>query len=635
MAISKTLLAQMYYDAYENNDIDKREKYQQQILDDEDFGEVTIQTVDGEELTITRRLILANAYYIAYSKNNALKRDKFSRLILDDADFGKIEISGSDGKQITVSHALILANMAEQTAKEFPKNITGECLCELYRDPDRKKYHLAQAKKARKSYRKNSEDVLNTRLDLIEQAYDNLVSSGSVDEQEVVQKLTAYLLTAYEGLVFYQIPSDDGKAKVEQLAKRAEARGLSIPNLQYCDCLSDGISDRLFDVAARGKRQEVIDYLNNPFIKTVAGNEIDDLDESSEKSKSGSFDKRTSKNCKHYSKVARVKPSIDEEYAMATFKSEIEDLKDISDEAKAALLADGAEIKTTLLYTPVRKVNYKGSDVTYRWSGSMMGDLHPDYDGGYSRDRIEKSGTYSDYGDSGSYLDDIGGIGVVDPTDAQWRDAETEPLKNDGDYIKPDYSKKLSPPSFQGLSGVESSIMFENFGTTIGVSLRAEAMNSRSYNFTFGELLFFPVYSVWIKSGGYIAYGYVNGTKPCNAYVREFAELKGADDFTLHISEKYPDKTPQAKKKAKKAQKNGRAATIIMTIMACATLIATVLAMVIKGEFIGIRACIPAVIALLCPKPFKGKAAKIIFALIHFAAFFESCSLLLYAIGAM
>lgn len=262
----------------------------------------------------------------------------------------------------------------------------------------------------------------------------------------------------------------------------------------------------------------------------------------------------------------------------------------------------------------------------------MRGDLHQDYDGGYSYDRIEKSGTYLDYGDSGSYIDDIGGIGVVSPT--SWGDANTEPLKNDGSYIKPNYSKTLCAPSGSGgLSrGAEYSIMLENFGTTSGVSLRTEAMSSRRYSYEFGELFFFPVYSVWIKSGSYVAYGYVNGTKPCNAYVLEFAELKGADDFILYRSQKYPDKTPQAKKKA---QKKGGAASVIMIITALATLIATALAMVIKGEFIGIKGCLPAVIALLCPTRSKSKAAKIIFALIHLVAFAASCSLLLSTIGAM
>lgn len=564
------------------------------------------------------KILLAKMYYDEYlsmpreSAGVNEKLEKYKKKILDDADFGDVEIE-VNGRRLTVNHALIFKHALIGLYDAFPKN-DAPSAAQKYEDVEAslKDYYSSAKRKAEREYRrKNKEALLYEKLSEIESAYDRYAACCDESTDDYAKQMLGDI---YSYLVFYYRPDEKGKAAVGAIIQRAQERGIAIPSLQYSACTPRELSERLDEEHIREKKKAAIRYLMDPQIETVGVSEISDLESTA-----------GIELHEHYQLLTRLDPTVEVDYAVATFKSELEDMKDITDEAREALISADAEVKTDLIFTPWRTVMWNSTPATYYWKQKWRGadDIWRWYEGNYTLG-----------GGTATRMESLGSLSQYTKTE-NWRDRPHSSLKENDKYIMPE---KKSPDFPSEISASEYVARRDIIGElkarreyVDNAELIVSCTGEPSYDFSLGYLAFFPLYSIWIKSGSYVAYGFADATVSGKVTVLEVSKIHD-DDIELLVSEKF--KADEFKTRAEKlsagaggaalASGEVKRSTLLSRISTWATVIVSLATMLIARGKVGLLSLLPALIALLLPKRSSKQSVRIIMTVLTVAALFAS-----------
>lgn len=564
------------------------------------------------------KILLAKMYYDEYLSMPREpagvneKLEKYKKKILDDADFGDVEIE-VNGRCLTVNHALILKHALIGLCDAFPKNDAPNA-AQRYEDAEaslKGYYSSAKSKAERKYRRKNREALLYDKLSEIESAYDRYAACCNEGADSDAKQMLGDI---YSYLVFYYRPDEKGKAAVGAIIQRAQERGIAIPSLQYSACTPIELAKRLDEEHIREKKKAAIRYLMDPQINTVTASEISELESAA-----------GIELHEHYQLLTRLDPTVEVEYAVATFKSELEDMKDITDEAREALLSADAEVRTDLIFTPWRTVMWNSTPATYYWKQKWRGadDIWRWYEGNYTLG-----------GGTATRMESLGSLSKYTKTE-NWKDRPHSSLKENDKYIMPE---KQLPDFPSEISASEYVARREIIGE---LKARREYVDNAElivsctveprYDFSLGYLAFFPLYSIWIKSGGYVAYGFADATVTGRVTVLEVSKIHD-DDIELLVSARF--KTDDFKTRAEKlsAGAGGKAlasgevkrSTLLSRISTWSTVIISLATILLRGGKAGLISFLPALIALILPKRSSNRIVRIIMTVLTVAALLAS-----------
>lgn len=540
-----------------------------------------------------KKTLLAKMYFdeLLKEKKDLNKLAKYEQQIMDDADFGDVEIIKND-ESIVINHVFVLSKRLPIMISKFPSN----------RAVYYAKYsNYKEMKKQRKNYRKeNKEEDLLFKLSEIEQTYDVLYDKFlkyCTDDNETVDKIKSIVGDVYSMIAFYYLPNEEEKPKFEELLKRAEKRNITINNLEHCELASKEMRQQAAKNALIIKKKQAIAEILNFDIETVSFDVIDKY----------TFDEQiTLGRC--------IDPSIDKDYAIALFKSEIEDLNDISDEIKKLLNSDDAEIKIKMVNVPYRTISFSSTPAEYYWKVAWR-----DHNDNWYR----REGDYS-YGG--------GNVGRLSSCPAKYMyesfietsNFRNRPCKgiteNKGDnYVMPSNSAPSIPDDLlvrdndarQSLiNDLKARKAYAESG--IGLNWVFQRTVDPTYQYNIEELIFFPIYSIWIKKDNYVAYGYVDASSPGNVSILEIIELKGEEDFQLYVSKIRKQEAYELKEVEEVKTKSS--VSISLVVIMIITLITSLITFItnISGGFRNILFLIPAIVSVILPKSFKSKTGKII-----------------------
>lgn len=471
------------------------------------------------------------------------KYEKYKKQILDDADFGDVEIE-YDGIKVIINHAQIWHDAFFYYKYQFPgimieSTNSAQSNFRSYYQQTEAFYFTDETKF--KSFSKYSygEKQFSQVLPKIEEAYDNYIKISDNSRTETLKSCLGEIYS-YVAFYYYEYNRKGIKA-VDSIMQRAKARGITIPYIEYCNCAPDNLLMELEENRVKNNKKSAIDYFLNPKVDTIATKaEIEDA-----------------LKCFEVSSLKQCSLVIKEDEAKILFKTAIEELKNIPDEIKKALTSDNCEIKVDCYYTPYANVKWNRTTATIyfeeryflkyleKWNTSK-GKFTWD---GKNIDRVEDVGELSKY------------VKCTDTYSISNRGIDLNDSKEDNKYIMPKTKLQICDDiqikDEEVRKWLIKDLKYQNCYHNGDISM--SFLSDPSYTFQFKDFVFLPLYSVWIRNGNYVVYGFVDGCNISNITILGLCEIKEENEISFYINNKFdPDDFISKKKTLKKLQKHAR-----------------------------------------------------------------------------